>query len=133
MGRLLKKKPESKKRKKRTDDDNSASNQMQNGGVEKKTAPFAGFAKSTLKETLFRKKESTGVKSPNKAEQGKNYLEQGLQFLREVRVELKKVTWPPRTQALGSTVVVIVLVMIISLFLGLVDIGLSNIVRWVLH
>jgi preprotein translocase subunit SecE len=49
--------------------------------------------------------------------------------LREVRIELKKVTWPTRQQTLGSTAVVIVLVMIIALFLGLVDMGLGSLVR----
>jgi preprotein translocase subunit SecE len=49
-----------------------------------------------------------------------------------VKVELKKVTWPTRKQAIGSTVVVIVVVMIVSLFLGVVDMGLSSIVRAVL-
>ena len=52
-----------------------------------------------------------------------------VQFLREVKIELKKVTWPTRKQTLGSTAVVIVLVMIISVFLGLVDLSLGNLVR----
>jgi preprotein translocase subunit SecE len=52
-----------------------------------------------------------------------------IQFLREVKIELKKVTWPTRKQTLGSTAVVIVLVMIISVFLGLVDLSLGNLVR----
>ena len=56
-----------------------------------------------------------------------------VQFLREVRVELKKVTWPSRAQTIGSTIVVIILVMIISLFLGMVDSGLATLVRLVLH
>ncbi|MBW1699863.1 MAG: preprotein translocase subunit SecE [Deltaproteobacteria bacterium] len=57
----------------------------------------------------------------------------GIQFLREVKVELKKVTWPSRKQTMGSTLVVIILVMIISFFLGVVDIGLSGIIRVVLQ
>ena len=61
-----------------------------------------------------------------------NLIGKGIQFLREVKVELKKVTWPSRKQTIGSTVVVIILVMIISLFLGLVDVGLSSILRAVL-
>ncbi|MBC8392780.1 MAG: preprotein translocase subunit SecE [Deltaproteobacteria bacterium] len=62
-----------------------------------------------------------------------NFLQKGIQFLREVKVELKKVTWPSRKQTLGSTVVVLILVLIVSLFLGVVDIGLSNLVRVVLQ
>ena len=58
-----------------------------------------------------------------------NAFTRSLQFLREVKIELKKVTWPSRQQTMGSTLVVIVLVMIISLFLGLVDLGLSTVIR----
>ena len=63
----------------------------------------------------------------------KNFIDKSIQFLREVRMELKKVTWPSRKQTLGSTAVVIILVMIISLFLGIVDFGLSNLIRVILQ
>jgi len=63
----------------------------------------------------------------------KNFYNKSLQFLKEVRVELRKVTWPSRKQTLASTAVVIVLVMILSVFLGLVDAGLSGLVRVVLN
>jgi preprotein translocase subunit SecE len=59
-------------------------------------------------------------------------LNKGLQFLREVNVELRKVTWPTRKQTVGLSVVVIVLVLIISLFLGLIDAGLSTLLRLIL-
>jgi len=62
----------------------------------------------------------------------KGYINKGLQFLREVKVELKKVVWPTRRQALGSTAVVLILVMIVSIFLGMVDVGLSSLIRVVL-
>ena len=58
-----------------------------------------------------------------------NLYTRAVQFLREVKIELKKVTWPTRKQTLGSTAVVIVLVMIISVFLGLVDVSLGNLVQ----
>lgn len=61
-----------------------------------------------------------------------NIVQKSVQFLREVKIELKKVTWPTRKQTMGSTIVVIVLVMIISLFLGLVDVSLSSLMRVVL-
>jgi preprotein translocase subunit SecE len=51
------------------------------------------------------------------------------QFLKEAKVELKKVTWPTPKQTLASTSVVIVVVVIISVFLGVVDFGLSKIIR----
>lgn len=60
-------------------------------------------------------------------------MAKSVQFLREVKVELKKVTWPTRKQTVGSTVVVLILVLIISFFLGAVDIGLSSLIRVVLQ
>jgi preprotein translocase subunit SecE len=54
------------------------------------------------------------------------------QFLREVRVELKKISWPLRKETIASTSVVLVLVMIISAFLGLVDMVLSRVVKIIL-
>jgi len=73
---------------------------------------------------------------PVKAVSGKkepNIIDKSLQFLREVKVELKKVTWPSRKQTIGSTVVVVILAMIISLFLGVVDMGLSGLIRVILN
>ncbi len=55
-----------------------------------------------------------------------------LRFIREVKVELKKVTWPSKKESIGSTTVVIILVIIVAIFLGLVDLGLAQIIRIVL-
>jgi len=54
------------------------------------------------------------------------------QFLKEVKTELKKVVWPTRKDTIASTSVVLILVIIIALFLGLVDFGLSRIIRLIL-
>lgn len=51
------------------------------------------------------------------------------QFLREVKTELKKVTWPSRKDTLSGTAVVLVAVFIIALFLGIVDSGLSTLIK----
>ena len=53
-------------------------------------------------------------------------------FLKEARAELRKVTWPTPKEALASTSVVIVVVIIVSIFLGIVDLGLTRIIRLVL-
>ena len=50
-------------------------------------------------------------------------------FLKEAKIELKKVTWPTPKQTLASTSVVIIVVVIVSLFLGIVDFGISKIIR----
>jgi len=55
-----------------------------------------------------------------------------IRFSKEVRLELTKVTWPTKDELIGSTVVVIILSLILSAFVGLVDLGLSNISRIIL-
>lgn len=52
----------------------------------------------------------------------------GMEFLREVRAEARKVTWPARKEAIASTSLVLVAVFLIAFFLGLVDLGLSRLV-----
>ncbi len=52
--------------------------------------------------------------------------------MKEARVELRKVTWPTPKEALASTSVVIVVVIVVSLFLGVVDLGLTRMIRLVL-
>jgi preprotein translocase subunit SecE len=54
------------------------------------------------------------------------------QFLKDSKTELRKVTWPTPKQTLASTSVVIIVVVIISVFLGVVDFGLSKIIRMAL-
>jgi preprotein translocase SecE subunit len=55
--------------------------------------------------------------------------EAAIQFLREVKTELKKVTWPSRRDTVAGTAVVLVAVFIIAIFLGIVDSGLSTLIR----
>jgi preprotein translocase subunit SecE len=56
-----------------------------------------------------------------------------VQFLKEVRFELKRVTWPSRKETLAGTVVVLIIVMIVAFFLGIVDIGLAELIKMVLR
>lgn len=57
------------------------------------------------------------------------YWQRFQQYLREVTFELKKVVWPSRKETVGSTAVVLVIVIISGVFLGIVDLVLSRLVR----
>jgi preprotein translocase subunit SecE len=48
------------------------------------------------------------------------------QFLKEVRLELTKVTWTTREELIYSTIIVIVVSIVLAIFIGLVDMVLSN-------
>ncbi len=55
------------------------------------------------------------------------------EFLQQVKAELQKVTWPTRKETYGSTVVVIVLVLMVAVFLWVVDTGLSALIKTLLN
>ena len=54
------------------------------------------------------------------------------QFFEEVINEVKKVTWPGKKEIIGSTTVVVVLVLIVSFYIGFVDFVLSKLLSVVL-
>jgi preprotein translocase subunit SecE len=56
-------------------------------------------------------------------------LEKLKNFFKEVRTEAKKVNYPSKDELTGSTWVVITTVVIVSVFLGIVDVSLSKIVK----
>jgi preprotein translocase subunit SecE len=57
------------------------------------------------------------------------YVNIAVQFLRECRLELKKVKWPTRKELLASTAMVILLVVIVAFFLGVIDFGLIKAIK----
>ena len=116
-----------------------ASGSKKKTGTKKAESPAVGHAVAAQKPMVMkstaadsRRRAAPVSKQKTAAKGKKNYIDSALQFLREVRVELKKVTWPSRKQTLGSTTVVVILVLLISLFLGLVDVILSSLVKLVL-
>jgi len=135
MGRIQRKKSSGTKKKKKRGTENQAVAGIQNdteGG-----AKIASSVEATVdvakKKTIIPQKKQAPATTPVATKPKDNIFSKSAQFLREVKVELKKVTWPSRKQTIGSTVVVIALVMLISLFLGVVDFGISSLIRIVLQ
>ena len=60
-------------------------------------------------------------------------IQRALKFLREVRTEISKVTWPTRVELLSSTFIVIAFSVAFSLFVGAFDLLFSFIIRQVLR
>ena len=125
MGRLQKKKTARSKPKKKATPDKAVTAQANSTAAVKKPALFGGGKEAKKKAPLPAKKAAAAAKP--------GLMAKVSQFYRECVIELKKVTWPGRKQTLGSTVVVIVLVLIIAAFLGLIDMGLSSLVRVILQ
>jgi preprotein translocase subunit SecE len=124
MGRLQQKKSPGAKKKSKEKSEKRAAAIVKGGGV---------AIRDGRPKTVSLPKKVSGHARSVSGIQKQNILQKGIQFLREVKVELKKVTWPSRKQTIGSTVVAIVLVLIISIFLGVVDMSLSSLIRLVLQ
>ena len=135
MGRIQRKKTTKAKKKKQQKAGAKApvTGRAEGRDGSKKTAVVKTADKPVKKKPAAAAKKSQPAPGTAAGISKPNFIEATFQFLREVKVELKKVTWPSRKQTIGSTVVVIVLVLIISLFLGVVDMGLSQLIRVVLQ
>jgi len=118
MGRLLRKKPTDKKKNEKA----------------KRDIKQEFISKKEDKKPFFVAEKIAAGKNKLSQKEGKNTIVQkAVRFLTEAKVELKKVVWPSKKQAGGSTLVVVILVMIIGLFLGLTDSILSFFVRIILR
>ena len=122
MSRLQKKKPLDEKKKKRDSTEDKIESSVGSSGFSIKKSVIAASPLKTKAE-----------KSLTDAKAGEpNFFQKAMDFLREVKVELKKVTWPTRKQTTGTTIVVIIFVFVVAVFLGLFDFGLSKLVQVVL-
>lgn len=54
------------------------------------------------------------------------------QFVREVRQELSKVTWPTRKETVLTTIMVLIIMLIAAVFFMFADVILHYAVEWVL-
>jgi preprotein translocase subunit SecE len=54
------------------------------------------------------------------------WFQKAVQFVREAYAELKKVSWLSRKEAVASTIVVIVLVILVAIFVGFTDFILAR-------
>ena len=55
-----------------------------------------------------------------------------IEFFRQVRQEVSKVTWPTRKETMLTTTMVFAMVVMASIFFLLVDLGLSKLISLVL-
>lgn len=64
----------------------------------------------------------------SKAEVSQEKENRIVKYLRETRAELRKVTWPTPDEARNLTVIVLVVTVVMSLFLGLLDVVFSGLI-----
>ncbi len=62
----------------------------------------------------------------------KSYLDQGVSFVQEAWTELSKVHYPSPKETMQATIVVVALTFVMALWLGLIDMGATRVVRFLL-
>jgi|YelNatPaOPRAMG01_1025707.scaffolds.fasta_scaffold56111_3 preprotein translocase subunit SecE len=55
-------------------------------------------------------------------EKEENLVTKGVKFLKEVKIEAKKITWPPKKQVILSALMIMFFSIVIGAYLGLLDI-----------
>jgi preprotein translocase SecE subunit len=63
----------------------------------------------------------------------KDSFRNAIEFIRETRKELNNVSWPPRPELTGTTLVVIVAVFFFGFFLYLVDVIVNSGMNLIFH
>lgn len=65
-----------------------------------------------------------------KKEKKKGMGQRVAQYFRDVKAEMKKVSWPGRDKVVASTVVVIIVVVFLTLLIGILDVIFVQLVKW---
>jgi preprotein translocase subunit SecE len=63
----------------------------------------------------------------------KRFYSKIAEFFKDLRSELKKVTYPTKSETVGSTAVVLVFVFIVGIFLAMIDALLVKLVRQIIQ
>lgn len=88
---------------------------------------------TTKKTVRSVKPTGEGKKDSDTQERGASFSPVGIKvFLAEVQAEFRKIVWPAKKATAGLTGFVILLVIVISLYLGSVDLLLGKLVSTVL-
>lgn len=82
---------------------------------------------------MAKKQQNAPEATPTEAGNGiGDKITQLRDYFEEAKGELRKVTWPTRKETTATGIAVLVLVFVMSLFLGVVDLGLTKLVEYIL-
>lgn len=87
------------------------------------------MAKTKAKAEKGNKKAAKTAK--NKGAQAKKAKKGGIgQYFREVRTEMKRVSWPNRAEVVSSTLLVLAVVLFFAVYVGLLDVIFIRLVKY---
>jgi len=113
----------------------TANNKKGDAGKPRQTGKPAQSKKAVAKRADGRPARGRAAQRPQqKAKAGKPTEKRGLsKFLRDVRVEMGKVTWPTRKDLAQSTLVVLVAVAIAAAYTGILDLIFEKALAFVVN
>ncbi len=76
--------------------------------------------------------KKAGSQNTAKASTEQNIVSRFITYAEESRAELRKVSWPTILETRKATLVVLGFVTVMSILLGLVDLGLSSLIKTIL-
>ena len=62
-----------------------------------------------------------------------SFVKKAKQYMYEVRAELGKIIWPEKDKATKTTYVVVIFIVLVTAFLGLIDILFSKLFSYFFH
>jgi preprotein translocase subunit SecE len=80
---------------------------------------------------MGKKRGSAGSNKKQPQKKGGGFLAGPRRFARDVRGELRRVTWPDRDQLRQSTAVVLIIVIVLAIYVAAVDFVFQSLVRLV--
>ncbi|MDY7000225.1 MAG: preprotein translocase subunit SecE [Thermodesulfobacteriota bacterium] len=95
-----------------------------------KETPAKGAKQAAAKDVS---KKAQPKKAPSEAASSKlGRIARLKEFFDQSKVEIKKVVWPTRKETIATSVAVLILVLVMSIFLGIVDLGLAKAIKAIL-
>ena len=89
---------------------------------------------STMAEALALEKNNPEDQQPSSMQRMASGPERLIQFLHDVRAEMRKVVTPTRAEVQSTTIVVLITVFLFAAYFALVDLTLgSTLDKWMLH
>ncbi|CAM2057857.1 preprotein translocase subunit SecE [Desulfovibrionales bacterium] len=88
--------------------------------------------KSAVRDTTEHNSNSRKTASASGASALIDKVQKLREYFENAKIELEKITWPTRKETVTTSIAVVVLVFVMSLFLGIVDLGMIKIVAFVL-
>jgi len=87
---------------------------------------------SSQQQKIAQRRKAVERKKAEKKQEKLSIWQRVAQFLKEVKVEMKKVIWPTRSEVLNYTIVVLITVAIVTTFILVLDLALSRILQLVI-